>query len=133
MRLTTRSEYGLLALIYLAKQSDNPYVAVSVIAEAQDIPAKFLEQILLTLKRGGYVSSKKGKEGGYRLAQEAAKITLSDIVRMLDGPLAPTDSVSKNFYRETPVAKEEKLVSVLTKVRDSVLAIMDNTTLADLV
>lgn len=133
MKLTSRSEYALLALSYLAQQEKSEvYVRVEAIATANGIPAKFLEQILLVLKRGRYVSSLKGQHGGYRLAKEPASITVAEIIRLLDGPLAPTESVSKNFYRETPIAKNEKLVGLFTAVRDCILNIMENTTLADI-
>ncbi|MDX1995932.1 MAG: Rrf2 family transcriptional regulator [bacterium] len=131
MKLTSRSEYALLALIYLARQPAETYIRVETIAQQQGIPAKFLEQILLSLKRGNYVNSVKGHNGGYRLAKLPATITLAEIIRALDGPLAPTDSVSKNFYRPTPIEKEGGLVKVFEEVRDCMLDILENTTLAD--
>jgi Rrf2 family transcriptional regulator, cysteine metabolism repressor len=133
MKLTSRSEYGLLALVYLARQPADSYVHVETIAREQAIPAKFLEQILLSLKRGQYVHSMKGHNGGYRLAKDPASITLAEIIRLIDGPLAPTESVSLHYYRATPIRKESALVDVFARVRDCMLAIMENTTLADVV
>jgi Rrf2 family protein len=132
MKLTSKSEYALLALVYLARQPQNGYVRVEEIATAQGIPPKFLEQILLALKRGQYLSSMKGHNGGYRLNKPAASIYLSEIIRLLDGPLAPSESVSKYFYRSTPIEKEEALVQLFTEIRDCVLNILERTTLADI-
>jgi Rrf2 family protein len=132
MRLTSKSEYGLLALVYLARQPVETFTRVDQIASAQGIPPKFLEQILLSLKRGQYLSSLKGQHGGYRLNKAPAEICLADVIRLLDGPLAPTESVSKYFYRATPIEKEEKLVQLFTRVRDCMLDILEHTTLADI-
>lgn len=132
MKLTSRSEYALLALIYLARQPADTYVRVEEIASAQGIPPKFLEQILLSLKRGQYVASLKGHNGGFRLNKQPETISLAEIIRLLDGPLSPTESVSKYFYRSTPIEKEPSLVKLFTRIRDSVLEIMESTTLADI-
>ncbi len=133
MRLTTRSEYALLALVYLARhESLNEYISIETIATAQNIPPKFLEQIMLALKRAKYLRSLKGQHGGYRLAKPADKITLAEIIRLLDGALAPTESVSKYFYRSTPIEKEPNLVQVFIEIRDRILDKLENTTLADI-
>jgi Rrf2 family protein len=132
MKLTTRSEYALLALVYLARQNPDGYISIETIAEAQSIPPKFLEQIFLSLKRAHYLASMKGQRGGYKLAKPAANITIAEIIRTLDGALAPTEAVSKNFYRATPIAREQNLVVLFTRVRDCILDIMEKTTLADI-
>ena len=131
MRLTSRSEYALLALIYLARQSAEDYISAETIAEAQTIPLKFLEQILVTLKRAKYLRSMKGQHGGYSLARPADKITIAEVIRLLDGPLAPTESVSKYFYRPTPIEKEDKLIQLFTAIRECMLQQLESTTLAD--
>ena len=131
MRLTTRSEYALLALTYLCHQDRESYVSVKTISLAQDIPPKYLEQILLTLKRSGYVQSAKGQRGGYQLAKPADRITLAEIIRLFDGPLAPTESVSQYFYKSTPIEKEKGLVKLFKEMRDYVADRLENTTLAD--
>ena len=95
MKLTSRSEYALLALIFLARDSTDEYVSAETIAVARDIPLKFLEQILLALTRAKYLKSSKGKHGGYRLARPANRITLAEIIRLFDGALAPTESVTR--------------------------------------
>jgi Rrf2 family protein len=131
MRLSHKSEYALLALVFLARRRDEEYVSVPAIAEAQEIPPKFLEQILLTLKRAGYVRSLKGQRGGFRLARPAEKITLAEVIRLFDGALAPTESVSKYFYEPTPVEKEKNLMRVFRQVRDWISTKLESTTLAD--
>ncbi len=132
MRLTSRSEYALLALVFLSRLGNDEFVSVEKIATAQGIPPKFLEQILLTLKRARYVQSLKGQRGGYRLAKEPQEITLAEVIRLLDGALAPTESVSKYFYEPTPIEKEPKLIEKFTEIRDCILNILENTTLADI-
>lgn len=131
MKLTSRSEYALLALIHLARHADEGFVTVQAIADAQKIPARFLEQILLAMKRGHYVRSLKGQGGGYQLAKPAGKISLAEIIRLFDGALAPTESVSEYFYASTPVEREKKLLGVFRKIRDQVARALERTTLAD--
>ncbi len=131
MKLTSRSEYALLALVFLARHSNDGFVSVDTIARAQNIPPKFLEQIMLGLKRGRYVHSVKGQHGGYRLAKPADKITLAEVIRLFDGALAPTESVSKYFYESTPIEKEKNLLKVFRSIRDSVAETLETTTIAD--
>ena len=131
MKLTNRSEYALLALVYLARHEAEGYLSVETIALAQGIPPKFLEQILLALKRARYVRSAKGQHGGYRLARPADKITLAAVIRLFDGALAPTESVSLFFYEPTPIEKEDSLVRVFKNIRDYVSQKLDSTTIAD--
>lgn len=133
LRLTSRSEYALLALVHLARHEREGLISVQAIAAARDIPPKFLEQILLTLKRARYVRSQKGQHGGYTLARPAKDISLAEIVRLIDGALAPTESVSKYFYEATPVEKEKKLVRVFRDIRDYVSKRLEGTSLADVV
>ena len=131
MKLTSRSEYALLALVHLARHVDEGYLSVHVIAEAQGIPPKFLEQILLTLKRSRHVKSLKGPRGGFQLARAAGTITLAEVIRLFDGALAPTESVSRYFYESTPVEKEKKLLKVFKGIRDEVSRRLEGTTVAD--
>ncbi len=132
MKLTCRSEYALLALVHLARhQKLDEYISVQTIAAAQQIPPKFLEQILLTLRLAQYLRSSKGKNGGFRLAKSPDKISLAEIVRLFDGALAPTESVSKYFYDPTPIEKEGRLLDLFKEVRDYIVEKMENTSLAD--
>jgi Rrf2 family protein len=132
MKLTTRSEYALLALVYLARQADTAaFVSVETIATAQGMPRKFLELLMLTMKRARYVASSKGQRGGFRLAKPAARITLAEIIRLFDGALAPTESASKYFYEPTPVEKERRLLRVFKDIRDAVARTLEHTSIAD--
>lgn len=131
MKLTRRSEYALLALIHLARAKGEGYVSVAAMAEAQGLPAKFLEQLLMALKRARIVKSQKGPHGGYRLARPAEKISLAEVIRLLDGALAPTESVSTYFYESTPVEREKRLLRVFKEIRDLISARLEKTTLAD--
>jgi Rrf2 family protein len=131
MRLSHRSEYALLALVHLARHEDGGFLTVQAIADAQRIPAKFLEQILLTLKRARYVRSMKGQRGGYALARPARGITLAEVIRLFDGALAPTESVSRYFYEPTPIEKEKALLRVFKDIRDQISARLEGTTLSD--
>ncbi len=133
VKLTSRSEYALLALVYLARHDDDGYVSAETIALAQKIPLKFLEQILFALKRAKYLRSSKGQHGGYHLAKPADKIALADIIRLFDGALAPTESVSKYFYESTPIEKEKNLVKVFKGIRDYVSETLEKTTIADVI
>jgi Rrf2 family transcriptional regulator, cysteine metabolism repressor len=131
MKLTSRSEYALLALIYLARREEEGYIPVHVIAEAQEIPFKFLEQILLTLRRARYLKSVKGQHGGYALAKPSDKITLAEIIRLFDGALAPTESVSKFFYEPSPIEREKSLIRIFRDIRDYIASRLEHITLAD--
>lgn len=131
MKLTARSEYALLALVYLARQDNTTYISVDTIAQAQGIPPKFLEQLMLSLKRARLLRSIKGQKGGYQLAKSPDEITLAEVVRLFDGALAPTESVSENFYESTPIEKEKKLTGVFKDIRDYVSQKLEKTTLAD--
>ncbi|MGA2189908.1 MAG: Rrf2 family transcriptional regulator [Steroidobacteraceae bacterium] len=133
MKLTARSEYALLALIHLGRQAPGELVSADNIARAQGIPVKFLEQILLTLKRARYLRSTKGQHGGYELAKPVDSMTLAEIIRLLDGALAPTESTSRHFYEPSPIEKERRLLRVFSEVRDMVSNRLEATTIADVI
>ncbi len=134
MRLSKRGEYGLRAMIYLAsRDSENEVIQIKEIAEHEQIPSKFLEQILLTLKNAGLLNSKMGVGGGYYLARPPEEITLGHIERVLDGPLAPVRCVSQMAYEPCgcPDEKTCGLRLIMLDVRNAIAAILDNTSLAD--
>jgi len=137
MRLSKRGEYGLRAMIELATWDlENPglhIVQIKDLAERQRIPAKFLEQILLSLKNAGLLQSKMGIGGGYYLSRPANEITLGHIVRVLDGPLAPLRCVSQMAYEPCGCPDEQTcgLRMVMGDVRNAITGILDNTSLAD--
>ena len=135
MRLSKRGEYGLRAMINLAeaqKNSSTGTVQIKEISAREQIPAKFLEQILLALKNAGLVHSKMGVGGGYYLARAPKEITLGQIVRTLDGPLAPIKCVSQMAYESCGCPDEETcgLRMVMGDVRNAIADILDHTTLA---
>jgi Rrf2 family protein len=132
MKLTSRCEYAMLALVHLGRQKTKGLVSVDAIARTQNIPPKFLEQIMLALKRARYVRSSKGRRGGYQLAKSPDKITLAEIVRSFDGAIASTESVSEHFYEPTPIEKEDKLVHVFREIRDHVAEKLETTTIGDM-
>jgi Rrf2 family protein len=134
MRLSKRGEYGLRAMIDLASWNHNgAVVQIKDIAERQQIPSKFLEQILLTLKNAGLLRSKMGVGGGYYLTRPADQISLGQIVRVLDGPLAPVRCVSQMAYEPCGCPDEETcgLRLVMLDVRNAIADILDHTSLAD--
>ena len=132
MKLSTKSEYACLALIDLAEHHGSAFVKIEDIAQRKRIPKKYLEQILLILKRARYLRSKKGPEGGYGLAKPPAKISVAEIVRLMDGALAPVESVSRYFYESTPIEQSKRLVRVFKDIRDYVAKKLERTTFADL-
>ena len=138
MRLSKRGEYGLRAMIILAdvqKNSPTGMIQIKEISALEEIPAKFLEQILLALKNAGLVHSKMGVGGGYYLARTPKEITLGQIVRTLDGPLAPIKCVSQMAYEPCGCPDEETcgLRMVMGDVRNAISNILDNTTLATVI
>jgi Rrf2 family protein len=144
MRLSKRGEYGLRAMIDLATQLSTPddrtsvngnVVQIKEIAERQHIPSKFLEQILLTLKNAGLLHSRMGVGGGYYLAKPIDEISLGQIVRVLDGPLAPIGCVSQMAYEPCGCPDERTcgLRLVMLDVRNAIAEILDGTTLADVI
>jgi Rrf2 family protein len=132
MRLSKRGEYGLRAMIYLADNT-GPMLQIKDISQHENIPIKFLEQILLALKNAGLLQSKMGFGGGYYLARPASEIKLGQIVRILDGPLAPVRCVSQMAYEPCDCPDEQTcgLRMVMGDVRNAIADILDNTSLAD--
>ncbi len=132
--LSKKTQYALQALSYLVeKHSDDP-ILIAEIARQKNIPIKFLENILLELRKAGFLESKKGKHGGYFFAQAPEKIKLSSIFRIIEGPIALLPCVSLNFYEKCADCNEKKcgINKVMAAVRDNTLAILDNKTVADL-
>ena len=133
MKLSTRSEYACLALVDLSERFDEGFDKMADVAARKDLPKKYLEQILLILKRSRYVKSRRGTEGGYRLAKPPGEITLAEIVRLMDGALAPVESVSRYFYESTSIEQCGPLLEVMRDIRDYASQKLEETTFADLV
>ena len=133
--LSKKSKYGLRAMLALAADTDRGPVQASELAETQRLPRKFLEAILLDLKRHGLVDSKKGRGGGYVLSRKPGDITVGQIIRVLEGPLALTPCVSQTAYRRCEECIDEETCGIrlaMKEVRDATAHILDNTTLAGL-
>ncbi len=132
--LSKKTKYGLKALSYLAKKNQFEPVLISEISEAENISKKFLESILLLLKKNGILSSKKGKGGGYFLLNHPKDIKLSTIIRLLEGPIAMLPCASLNYYEKCDDCKSEEICSLnrlMVEVRDNTLKILENKTLED--
>lgn len=133
MKLSTKSEYACLALIVLSKNYEAGYVSTEKISDEFNIPKKYLEQILLILRGSGHVMSKRGSEGGYRIVKAPSEITIAEIVRLMDGPLAAIKSVSVYFYEETPLDRHKPLLDIFQEIRDYVSQKLETTTFADII
>lgn len=130
MRMTVASEYSCLALLAIA-ETDEEWCKTQQITDRFEIPRPFLHQILRKLTAAGLLVSRRGAEGGFKLADDASKITIADIVRAVDGPLAPVRSASENFYQPTPLEASPALSQLMRRVRDAIAGILESTTLAD--
>jgi len=133
--LSKKAKYALKALLFLSKNEDRGVILIAEISEKEGIPKKFLEQILLELKKQGILQSKRGKEGGYFLGRKPKDIGIGQVVRIIDGPLAPIPCVSKMAYRRCDECIDEKTCEIrnlFLQVRDATIEILDNTSLEDL-
>ena len=134
--LSKKTKYGIKALSYLARQESSTPRQIQEIAKAENISRKFLESILLTLRKNGILGSKKGKGGGYYLLKPASEIPMTTVMRVLEGPIAMVPCVSLNYYERCDDCPDEASCAVyrlMIQVRDSALEIYRNTTLADIV
>jgi Rrf2 family protein len=132
--LSKKTQYALQALSYMVGKHTDAPILIAEIAQEKNIPLKFLENILLELKKAGFLESKKGKNGGYLFAVEPHKIKLSSIFRTIEGPIALLPCVSLNFYKKCDDCNEKKcgINKVMIEVRDNTLAVLDLRTVADL-
>ncbi|WP_178990119.1 RrF2 family transcriptional regulator [Winogradskyella schleiferi] len=133
--LSKKTKYGIKALVYLARQEERTPVQISSISKSENISQKFLESILLTLRKNGLLGSKKGKGGGYYLLKDPKEIPMTTVMRLLEGPIAMVPCVSLNFYEKCDDCPDETACAVhklMIEVRDNTLQIFRNTTLADL-
>ncbi|MEI8315535.1 MAG: Rrf2 family transcriptional regulator [Verrucomicrobiota bacterium] len=137
MRVSKRGEYALRSLINLgiARELSRPVVPIRELAHKENIPIKFLEAILLDLNKAGYLSSKRGKGGGYSLKKPANKIIIGDVVRLIDGPLAPIRCASVTAYKKCSCPDEAHcgLRLLMVDVRNAIANILDRYSLADIV
>lgn len=134
--LSKKTKYGLKALTFLASQKGKTPVQIAEIAKQENISQKFLESILLSLRKTGILGSKKGKGGGYYLIKDPNEIMMTDVMRILEGPIAMVSCVSLNFYEKCEDCPDEAACSVhklMLMVRDSALEVYRSNTLADLI
>jgi Rrf2 family protein len=132
--LSQKAKYALKALLLLAREPRGLPIHIADIARRESIPQKFLELILLELRKHGLVQSKKGKGGGYFLLKDAREIQYGSVIRIIDGPLAPVPCASETAYmrcRECPDEEACGVRLVMRKVRNATAGILDNTSLAD--
>lgn len=132
--ISKKTQYGLKALSYMAQRENQRPILIADISVDQKIPIKFLEAILLDLKKAGLLDSKKGKGGGYYFALPPGQIKVATVIRLLDGPIAMLPCASLNFYKKCEDCNELTcgLNHLMKEVRDASLAILENRTVADL-
>lgn len=133
MRISSKGLYALKALTHLAEAYDRGVVKIHTIAADEDIPEKFLEGILLALKNARVVSSQRGRDGGYRLRRPPEEIMLGDVVRAIDGPLAPFGDAAELAHRVRTEPRHAGLFDLFLDLRNAAAAILDHTSLAHLV
>lgn len=133
--LSKKSQYAFKALTYLTERYKKGPVLIAEISKKKKIPLKFLENILLELKKAGIVDSKKGKGGGYFLKQDPSKVKMATVIRLVNGPIAMLPCVSLYFYERCKNCDEKNcgLHDMMVEVRDATLGILENRTLHDLV
>ncbi|HOQ09423.1 MAG TPA: Rrf2 family transcriptional regulator [Syntrophomonadaceae bacterium] len=133
MRFSTKGRYGLRAMIEIASRQHEGPVPTHVIAEHQDLSERYLEQLLTPLKQAGLVKSIRGAQGGYILGRDAADITAGDIIRVLEGPIAPVDCISEKYPQDCERSNRCPTREIWQRIRDSISEILDSYTLQDLV
>lgn len=134
--LSKKAKYGLKAALFLARNGGNGAVPIADIARSENIPKKFLEFILVTLRNNGILYSQKGRRGGYLLKKSPTNITIGEIIRVLEGPIAPVPCVSVHAYHSCTSCRDDRMCEikmVMKDVRDSIAGILDSTSLTDLI
>lgn len=133
MKLSTRSEYAFLALLECTRAyNENRRIKIEEISINRHIPQKYLENIVLQLKQAGLIKTKRGASGGIILGKPPSDITLAEVVRLMDGALAPTLSVSTYFYEETPLQQSPEFISFFREIRNYISEKLETTTIADI-
>lgn len=133
--LSKKTKYGIKALLYICKHATDGPITIATIAEAEHIPHKFLEAILLTLRKNGFLASKKGKDGGYYLRKDPKTIFMTDIFRILNGPIAMIPCASLNYYESCDDCPNEEtcvINKLMLEIRDNTLSILKGKSLHQL-
>jgi Rrf2 family protein len=133
MKVSTRGEYGVRAMVALAHHYGDGPLSIAEIARQSNIPPAYLEQLIAPLRRAELVTSRRGARGGYILARDPSEIRVGDVYRVMEGPVAPMDCVSEDLSDQTcPLIDGCETRPIWVKVRDSIVEALDSTTLADL-
>lgn len=132
MKLSTKGEYGLRAMFDLAQRVGEGPISLKSVAERQEISEHYLEQLIAGLRKAGLVKSIRGAQGGYMLAREAGEIKVGDIIRVLEGPIAPMDCVSEEDPEQCSRGESCITKNIWRKVRDSITDVLDSITLQDM-
>ncbi len=133
LKVSTKGRYGLRAMVDLAANQDDTQVSLKSIAERQGLSENYLEQMFSVLKKSGLVKSVRGAQGGYFLAKPADKITVGDILRVLEGPVAPVDCISTDVHGQCCRESKCATIEVWKELRDKINEVIDSYTLANLV
>ena len=132
MKITFKGDYALKIILDLALNYDKGIAQIKDISKRQDIPTKFLEQIITTLKGAGYVKTVRGPKGGVFLSRPPSKITMGEIMRLMEGPTSPVACVSKSGYNKCSYEKKCALRGYFAEIRDRVNDVVDKTTFQDI-
>lgn len=132
MKISTKGDYATRALQELAMHYNKGVLRIEEIAQRQDIPVRYLEQLLLILKRAGYLESRRGVRGGYTLARAPNQITLGEIIRLMEGAPAPIFCVDPSSPERCPVEKSCGFQSVWVEIRDTIAKILDSITFEEI-
>ncbi len=136
MKITTKGQYALLTVLFLAKlytKNKNRFVTTQTVANGNDIPKEFLEKIVASLSKAGFLDSHPGAKGGIKLAKSPEKISVAQVIREIDGPIAPVSCVSKLKYEESPIEKSKNLTFLFRRIRDIQDKILRKTKFSDLI
>lgn len=133
MKLSQKCQYALAAIFELARQGQGRPLTIGAISEAQQIPPPFLQGILRDMKGGGFVESRRGKEGGYILARDPRQIRVGDVIRFIDGDLAPVDGLAADGTPRDSALRSDPFFPVWQEATRALQAVYDNTTIADIV
>lgn len=134
MKVSTRGEYGVRAMVALAHRYGEGPMSITEIARVSAVPPIYLERLIAPLRRAGLVQSKRGAHGGYVLTRSPEQVLIGEIYRVMEGPVAPMDCVSENLADQTcPLIENCETRPVWLRIRDSIIDVLDSTTLADLI
>jgi Rrf2 family transcriptional regulator, cysteine metabolism repressor len=134
MKVSTRGEYGVRAMVALARNYGAGPMSIAAVAKESAVPYAYLEQLIVPLRKAGLVESKRGAQGGYQLTRPPEQVVVGEVYRVMEGPVAPMDCVSENEADQTcPLIDGCETRPVWLKVRDSIVGALDSLTLADLI